>query len=110
MEASSCRRKMMALSVAREHDGMKSTLNQQDHDLRRLLHVRTRLLILGMRTNKCRESIERALQDVAGVNEVQVNLYRARATVTHLPGCNKELLVEAVQHVGFSASVQAKGN
>ncbi len=67
------------------------------------------LLIAGMRGNGCRERIARALAIVAGVKDVDVNLYRARATISHEPPCGAADLVRAVVRAGYGAALAANG-
>jgi len=67
--------------------------------------TRTVLLISGMRENSCRERVARLLETVAGVREVSVNLFRARATVMHEAGCDLGTLVRAVELAGCSAAI-----
>lgn len=67
--------------------------------------TRTVLLIAGMRGNRCREQIACALESVAGVKEADVNLYRARATITHGPLCESADLIRAVRQTGYGASL-----
>ena len=68
--------------------------------------VRTRLLIHGMRDNTCRESVVQALQNVPGVQDVHVNLYRAQAVIIHQPSCAAADLIEAVDRLGYAAQTK----
>lgn len=63
------------------------------------------LLIAGMRGSGCRERLSAALESVAGVQRVDVNLYRARATVTHDASCKLPELFSATLIAGYSASL-----
>jgi copper chaperone CopZ len=65
----------------------------------------TVLLIAGMQSNKCRERISAALEAVPGVQSVDVNLYRAQATITHDPSCQRSELFRATLNAGFNASL-----
>lgn len=65
--------------------------------------VRTVLLLYGMRENRCRDLVAGALEAVAGVIEVDVNLFRARATVIHHSGCLPGALIQAVGRIGYEA-------
>lgn len=67
--------------------------------------TRTVLLIAGMRGNHCRERIVAALESAAGVKSVDVNLYRARATILHDPSYAVAELIRAVLGAGYSASL-----
>jgi len=62
-------------------------------------------MIMGMRDHRCRESITQALEAVAGVKGVDVNLYRARAVIVHAPTCEPAALVRAVEAVGYGAAL-----
>lgn len=66
--------------------------------------TKTVLLIAGMRENCCRQKIVLALESIAGVKGVDVNLYRARATITHDPLCDSAELIRAVLEAGYGAS------
>lgn len=67
--------------------------------------TRTVLFIAGMRGNHCREQIALALESVAGVKGVDVNLYRARATIIHDPLCESAELIRTVLGTGYGASL-----
>lgn len=69
--------------------------------------VRTTLLVTGMRDNTCRERVAAALEAVAGVREVDVNLFRARATVVHTAACGPADLIRALVAAGYGASPAA---
>lgn len=71
--------------------------------------VSTVLMIMGMRDNACRERIVDALGKVRGVRDVDVNLMRARATVTHERTCDASELVWAVVRAGFGAALDGVG-
>lgn len=64
----------------------------------------TVLLIAGMHGSQCRERIAVALGSVAGVGAVDVNFYRARATVVHDTRCGSADLIRAVLKAGYGAS------
>jgi copper chaperone CopZ len=59
-----------------------------------------------MRDNRCRESILRALKEVAGVRSVHENLNRANATIVHESPCTAVHLLAAVTGAGYLAAVQ----
>jgi copper chaperone CopZ len=65
----------------------------------------TVLLIAGMQGHRCREKISAALEAVSGVQNVDVNLYRAQATITHDPSCQRSELFRATLNAGFNASL-----
>lgn len=65
--------------------------------------TRTVLLIQGMKDAGCRERVTAALESVSGVSEVEVSLYRGRATVVHEHGCEIEVLLRAVNEAGYVA-------
>ena len=67
--------------------------------------VRTTLLITGMRDNACRERVAAALEAIPGVREVDVNLYRARATIAHAADCSDADLIRAVVQIGYAAAL-----
>ncbi len=71
--------------------------------------AKTGLLITGMRDNACREAVAEALLAVRGVTEVHVNLYRASATIIHLPPCVPADLTAAVGRAGFGAMLVPNG-
>ena len=64
---------------------------------------RTVLKIAGMHGNKCRENIAASLDSVPGVEDVEVNLYRAEAVITHAPPCDPDSLIRAVTACGYAA-------
>jgi Cu+-exporting ATPase len=72
--------------------------------MRRTAPRTTDLLVAGMKSAKCRERVLRAIEAVPGVMEVDVNLYRASARVTHCEPCHATALLQAVASVGYSAS------
>ncbi|MBX3379080.1 MAG: heavy-metal-associated domain-containing protein [Phycisphaeraceae bacterium] len=63
------------------------------------------LLISGMRGNVCRDQITGVLESVAGVKKVEVNLYRARATIRHDQECKATELIRSVLEAGYGASL-----
>ena len=69
--------------------------------------VRTVLLVAGMKNSACRAVVAAALEAVRGVLDVDVNLIRARATVSHGAGCETADLVGAVRRAGYGAAVEA---
>lgn len=69
----------------------------------------TSLWIGGMRGNRCRDGVVRALESVAGVREVEVSLYRSRAEVAHGETCRVASLVRAIRAAGYEASLCGPG-
>jgi copper chaperone CopZ len=67
--------------------------------------VITTLRITGMTCNNCRRHVDRALREVAGVAEVDVDLMRHAATVTHDAAVDLGALVSAVESAGYTATV-----
>ncbi|MFU8827993.1 MAG: heavy-metal-associated domain-containing protein [Phycisphaerales bacterium] len=63
------------------------------------------LKIMGMRNNTCRERIADVLRRVDGVQEAQVSLIRAEASVSYGPPCVPEQLVRAVIQAEYSAAI-----
>lgn len=69
--------------------------------------VRTVCLLYGCQCNACCDRIERALRRVKGVGSVEVNLYKATATVEHDELCLCEDLIAAIERIGFLAEINA---
>ena len=67
----------------------------------------TVLLIIGMKGPSCRQAVMDALESVPGVVDVEVNLFRARASISHDLSCSLDALVRAVMTAGFAASHEA---
>ena len=65
------------------------------------------LLIVGLRNNRCRETVANALESVRGVRYVQVNLYRATGIVIHDDACRPAALIRAVKVAGYGASIMS---
>lgn len=66
-------------------------------------------MIAGMRDNACRQKIAEALESIEGVKDVDVNLYRARATIVHDPQCEAAELVRTVSEAGYFAEIARNG-
>lgn len=64
------------------------------------------LLLIGMRSNSCRERVVEVLRRVNGVKDVSVSLIRARAIVLCGPSCGATDLLEAVKKAGYRATVE----
>lgn len=69
--------------------------------------MKTVCLLFGCQCNACCDRIDRALRRVKGVRDVEVNLYKATATVEHDESCRCESLLAAVERIGFLARVQS---
>ena len=69
--------------------------------------MRTFCLLYGCQCNACCERIGRALRRVKGVHNVEVNLYKATATVEHDEACLSEDLIAAVERIGYLARIRA---
>lgn len=69
--------------------------------------MQTVCLLFGCQCLACCDRIARALRRVKGVQRVDVNLYKATATVVHDESCPCENLVAAVEHIGYLARIQA---
>ena len=57
------------------------------------------LTIKGMKCNHCKANAEKAIQSVAGVESVEIDL--ASATATIQGNCNMEEVIESVESIGF---------
>lgn len=69
--------------------------------------VRTVCLLHGCQCHACCDRIERALRRVKGVGSVEVNLYKATATVEHDGSCRCEDLIAAIERIGFLSEIHA---
>jgi cation transport ATPase len=65
--------------------------------------ITTVLMIAGMRDNACRQKVAEAIESIAGVKDVNVNLYRARATIVHEPPCAQSMLMQTIEESGYAA-------
>lgn len=66
-------------------------------------------MITGMRDNACRERITEAIASIAGVKDVDVNLYRCRATIVHESQCVATELIRTVEKAGYAAELIVSG-
>ncbi|MBV9866149.1 MAG: heavy-metal-associated domain-containing protein [Abitibacteriaceae bacterium] len=64
----------------------------------------TQLKITGMSCDVCVQHVTKALQNVPGVQQVQVNLQAGTATVQH-EGAQPQAMTEAVDEEGYEAQV-----
>jgi copper chaperone len=63
------------------------------------------LKIDGMTCGHCEQAVSKALQQVEGVERVEVSHAQGLATVEVAPSADPERLVMAVQEEGYQASV-----
>jgi copper chaperone CopZ len=75
-----------------------------------VIGTRTVLVITGMRSNACRERIAEVLEKTPGVEDVDVNLHRARAMVVHQRWCSPSDLIRAVVCAGYDAVIAVGGS
>jgi Cu+-exporting ATPase len=69
----------------------------------------TNLDITGMHCSSCALLIQKSVQKISGVSEVNVNYATQKARVVHNPSAaNVQDLIETVQNVGYQASLPAK--
>ncbi|MGD9789194.1 MAG: heavy metal-associated domain-containing protein [Phycisphaerales bacterium] len=68
--------------------------------------MRTVCLLYGCQCNACCDRVERALRGVKGVRSVEVNLYKATATVEHDESCPCDELIAAIERIGFLAEIE----
>jgi len=67
--------------------------------------VQTTLLVRGMTCSHCQNNVRRVLLECPGVEAAEVDLNSGRAVVSG-DAPNLETLVEAVERLGYSASVE----
>ncbi len=67
--------------------------------------VKTKLDVQGMSCEKCVAHVKRALEQIEGVNEVQVDLASASAAIEHTPDVAPQVLIDAVNNEGYEASL-----
>lgn len=65
------------------------------------------LSVSGMKCDGCVESVRDALEDVAGVERVEVSLDRGEARVTAGDGTDEDALATAVEEAGYSVESAA---
>lgn len=63
--------------------------------------TRTVLNIVGMKGTESLDVVQTALEQVRGVQRVEISLFRSVATVDHDAACDVVVLLEAIQAVGF---------
>lgn len=68
--------------------------------------MRTVCLLYGCQCNACCDRIERALRGVKGVRSVEVNLYKATATLEHDDSCSGQDLIAAIERIGYLAEIE----
>ena len=59
------------------------------------------LNIEGMMCAHCQAHVQKALEGVEGVTQVEVSLEESKATVTMTPGVNEQDLAAAVTEAGY---------
>ena len=64
----------------------------------------TQLKITGMNCGACVNHVTHALQSVAGVQAVKVDLASASATVQHEPNTDRTALIQSVAEAGYRAN------
>ena len=64
--------------------------------------------IEGMHCASCAQSVERALSNLAGVQEAHVNLLANQALIEHDGSTTTDQLIDAVRNAGFDASLPAE--
>ena len=64
--------------------------------------------IKGMHCSSCSRSVEKAISKLDGVKEVSVNLLTNSMTVDHEIGITDRIIINSVEKLGFTASVQGK--
>mgnify|MGYP004653502843 FL=1 len=68
--------------------------------------VTQKYVVGGMSCSACSASVDRAVRQVAGVEDVSVSLMANRMTVRYDPAqTNDEAICAAVDHAGYSAAV-----
>lgn len=65
----------------------------------------TTLTITGMTCGSCRRHVSAALEQLEGVDQVDVNLVTHSASVRHSPTVSAEALIAAIAEAGYGASV-----
>lgn len=84
------------------HGAMPAVIGRADDSALKLAE----LSVEGMTCAACSGAVERALKQMNGVEQVEVNLLRARAQVHFLEGtATAEQLVDEIELIGFDASI-----
>ncbi len=60
--------------------------------------------ISGMRCGHCQESVTKALSEIQGVSNVNVDLDNGEATYTSTDEVSLEIVKDAIAKIGFEAS------
>jgi len=63
------------------------------------------ITVKGMSCQHCVASVTKALSDIEGVEDVQVNLEAAEATFVESSPVGQDVLVAAIAAIGFEAEV-----
>jgi len=57
--------------------------------------------ISGMRCGHCTASVTKALQEIDGVTDIQVDLEKAQATYSEIKPVDTQLIKDAITKIGF---------
>ena len=83
-----------------EEAGYKLIKNKGEDNMEKILNVE------GMSCNHCVAAVKKALENVDGVKEADVNLEDKKAEVKLDKEVSEEVLVKAVEDAGYSAKVE----
>lgn len=83
---------------------MQTTNNRASTQQSATLAITT-LAITGMTCGSCRRHVSAALEQVEGVEQVDVNLATNSASVRHSPNVASAALIAAITEAGYGASV-----
>ncbi|GAX75729.1 hypothetical protein CEUSTIGMA_g3172.t1 [Chlamydomonas eustigma] len=91
-------------------DLIKESIEDVGFDAELLLPVAelgtTLLAVKGMTCASCVGSVQRCLESISGINEVQVNLVSGQVKVAHDPGAvGPRDIIRAVENLGYEASI-----
>jgi hypothetical protein len=90
-----------ALWQLRRQQGLGSTTSEDD-----MSEQRIKLSVTGMSCNHCANAVERALAEVGGVDEVEVDL-GSGAAVVRGDQIDRDALTKSVQEVGYGAEIES---
>ncbi len=65
----------------------------------------TRLDVKGMTCGSCVRHINVALDDIDGIEQIEVSLREGRVLVKHQPGLDTATLVSAIEGAGYDARI-----
>lgn len=66
--------------------------------------MKTDLIILGMRSNDCRERLISIIEGIRGVLDVEINLHRGLASILHSAPCDLGELTAAIISAGYGVA------